>query len=485
VSRMRIADVDVERAVVVGGGYSGQAIARTLRRLGAEVTVTDDRPADSEVIQGSARVLADLGATLRAGSHDPALIAAADLVVVSPGVPWYLPALVDRRQAGRPVWGEIELASRLTTARLVAVTGTKGKSTTAALAARMLDAPLTNSEAYSARGIPLVELVVDTPQADPVVVEASSYQLEGIETFRPWVAVLLNIAEDHTERHPTRASYVYAKRRIFENQGRDDRSVYNLDDPTVRAVGDLLPTLKLGVSEQVIPRFGVHATAEGVFAHLPAQLGGLQDRLARWEEVAPGLRVQRPSLLAASAAALAAGAEPAAVHRTLTTFAGLPHRMEQVAAVDGLTFVNDSKATNPLATANAIAQSLGPVVLIAGGLTKGIDLSPLVEPFAKLRGLVLIGRDAPLLAEIAGRAGLTNVIRAETLEAAIDLARGLAQPGDWVVLSPCGASFDMFENFAHRGDRFRSYVQSLAGRLETDPSRLATTMQNTNVSDTV
>jgi UDP-N-acetylmuramoylalanine--D-glutamate ligase len=458
---MTVSGLTVARAVVCGGGYSGQAIARALRRLGAEVSVTDDRPADSDIMAAASRVLADLGVTLHPGSHDAALMARADLVVVSPGVPWHLPALAVARAAGVPVWGEIELASRLTRARLIGITGTKGKSTTAALVAKMLDAPLTNSEAYSARGIPLVELAVENPKADPVVVEVTSYQLEGIVAFRPWVATLLNIAEDHTDRHPTRADYVAAKQRIFENQRNGDRSVYNLDDATVRGIGEALPTLRLGVSEHEAPDYGVWSEGDSLHVRLPADLGGFCGRLLGWSAVSDGLRVQRPSVLAATATALAAEADIDVVRDTLHTFPGLPHRMEQVAVVDGVTFVNDSKATNPLAVANALAQSPAPVVLIAGGLTKGIDLSPLVEPFARLRGLVLIGRDAPLLADVAARAGVAQVRSCGSLAEAVDTARDLARRGDWVILSPCGASFDMFENFAHRGEQFRACVAAL------------------------
>ena len=461
-----VGGLNVERAVVCGGGYSAKALARTLCRLGAAVTVTDSRPADDPTVQASLRVFADLGVELSAGRHDPAVIGSADLVVLSPGVSVKEPALMAARERGVPVWGEIELASRLCSGRLVGITGTKGKSTTAALTAKMLDAPLTNSEAYTARGIPLIELVVDNPTADPIVVEVTSFQLEGIDQMRPWVATLLNIAEDHNDRHPTRSEYAWAKGRIFENQTLGDCAVYNLDDPDVRGIGDRLPAsnpgvLRLGVSEREQPEYGVWGQGDGIWVRLPEALGGFAGRLLGWDEVSPALLVQKPSLLAATATALGAQARVEDVAAVLRDFPGLPHRMERVAEIGGVTFVNDSKATNPLATSNAIAQSPGPVVLIAGGLTKGIDLSPLVEPFGRLRALVLIGQDAPLLAAVAERAGQTNVHRADSLESAVAAARAQAQPGDWVIMSPCGASFDMFDNFAHRGERFREIVSSL------------------------
>jgi len=464
---MTVGDLTVDRAVVCGGGYSGQALARTLVRLGAAVTATDSRPADDPTVQASLRVFADLGVALVAGGHDAETIASADLVVVSPGVSIKEPALAVARERGVPVWGEIELASRLCAGRLIGITGTKGKSTTAALTAKMLDAPLTNSEAYTARGIPLIDLVVDNPNADPIVVEVTSYQLEGIDQMRSWVGTLLNIAEDHTDRHPTRDEYAWAKGRIFENQADGDRAVYNLDDPAVRAIGDGLATtrpgvIRLGVSERTVPEFGVWSEPDGIHARLPESLGGFSGLILEWADVSPAILVQKPSRLAATATALAACARVEDVVEVLRTFPGLPHRMERVAVIDEVTYVNDSKATNPLATSNAIAQSPAPVVLIAGGQTKGIDLSPLVEPFGRLRALVLIGQDAPLLADIAHRAHLSATHHAASLEAAVAAARELARPGDWVILSPCGASFDMFDNFAHRGERFREIVGDLA-----------------------
>ncbi len=458
---MELGGQSIERAVVLGCGYSGQAIARTLVRLGLQVGATDSRATDDPTVQAGLRVMTELGVEAHAGGHDSPLLANADLIVLSPGVGPKELALRGPARRGVPIWGEIELASHLTQARLVGITGTKGKSTTAALTALMLDAPLTNSEAYTARGIPLVELVIDNPQADPIVVEVTSYQLETIVDFRPWVSALLNIAEDHVERHPTRAEYAAAKARIFENQQPGDRAVVNLDDPLVAALPTQPGVTRLAYSLVSTPEYGVWATADGVQARLPAELGGFDGLVARWSAVHANLRAQKPAVLAATAIALAAEAPLAQVRDTLATFAGLRHRMEFVRELDDVTYVNDSKATNPLATANAIAQSGGPVVLIAGGQSKGIDLSPLVEPFRDLRALVLIGESAPLLTVIGAQAGLDAIYRADSLAAAVEQARALAQPGDWVIMSPAGASFDLFENFVARGDSFCQLVQNL------------------------
>ncbi|MCC7494817.1 MAG: UDP-N-acetylmuramoyl-L-alanine--D-glutamate ligase [Fimbriimonadaceae bacterium] len=451
--------IQAQRVAVCGGGYTGQAITRALRRLGKTVVVTDSRPAAE--LTAAAQILADLGAEFHAGAHDPAVIGACDLVVTSPGVSWREPALEAARARGVRVWGELEFAARLTAAKLVGITGTKGKTTTSALTALMLDAPLANAEAYSSKGTPLTELVSNSPEMPLVVTEMSSYQLDRIDALRPWVGALLNIGEDHIEEHGSLAAYAAAKANLFRNQAGDDRAVYNHDDPRVRPIGEALTVRRLPFSRRESLAAGVWSDEAGIVTQLPAALGGLSGRLLRWDQVSPALRLQRPSLLAACAIALAAGADPAAIGAVAGQFAGLPHRMEIVRNWHDLTFVNDSKGTNPLATENAIRQSPAPVVLIAGGLTKGVDLSVLREPFGLLRGLVLIGQDAPLLRAVAEQAAVSQVRAAATLESAVEAALELATPGDWVVLSPCGASFDMFRDFADRGDQFKAIVQQL------------------------
>jgi len=457
---MPLGTIEAGRVAVCGAGYTGQAIARVLRRMGKDVVVTDSR--ELSQLGGAERVFADLDVELHAGGHNADVVCSADLVVISPGVAYHTtPALIAARGKGLPVWGELEFAARLTNARLVGITGTKGKTTTAALTSRMLDVPLANAEAYAAKGVPLIELVIDNPNLELVVVEMSSYQLESTAELRPWVAALLNVGSDHTDRHPTREEYLAAKSLIFKNQQPGDRSVTSWDDPAVREVGLGLPTIKASFSQREEPPFGAWSTAAGISVRLPRELGGDRGRLIAWEEVSPSMRYQKPSLLAAITCSLMAGAGVLKVREMAARFEGLPHRMEFVRTWQNLTFINDSKATNPLATENAIRQSPRPVVLLAGGDTKGIDLTPLTEPFRLLRGLVLYGADADKLEEVAKAAHVDRLERAGSLEEAVEKAITLAEQDDWVVLSPCAASFDMFSNFAERGDRFKSIVSEL------------------------
>jgi len=229
----------------------------------------------------------------------------------------------------------------------------------------------------------------------------------------------------------------------------------------VREVGQGLPTIGASFSLREEPPYGAWATADGIAVRMPRELGGDRGRLIAWSQVAPSMRLQKPSLLAAVTCSLMAGGGILSVREMAAKFEGLPHRMEFVRTWQHLTFINDSKATNPLATENAIRQCPRPVVLLAGGDTKGIDLTPLTEPFRLLRGLVLFGADADRLEAVAKAAQVSRLKRASSLEEAVEMAIELAESDDWIVLSPCAASFDMFTHFAERGDRFKELVNAL------------------------
>jgi len=460
-------DLEGCRVAVCGAGATGLALVRALRERGAQVLVSDSRPL--EQLGDSARALQAWGVPLRAGGHAAETLAQADLVVLSPGVSVDHPALVPVRARGIPIWSEIELAYRLTHARLIGITGTKGKTTTAALVSEMLNAPLANAATAGPVGQPVIGFV--GPQEAPtLVVEITSYQLEAIESFRPDVGTLLNIAEDHVERHPTRESYVRAKAGIFRYQTASDVAVFNADDETVRHLGQASPARPVTFSLTQPQAVGVWTQDAGLLARFPEFWGPDPREVLRLEKLARPLQSQRYSLVAATATALAAGGSLERVRTVLQTFPGLPHRMEWVGSWQGLHFVNDSAATNPFATQAALAQSPGPVVLIAGGVTKGNDLTPLVGPFAALRALVLIGQATAALAALAETAGVPRVERAEDLEQAVRQAIALAQPGDTILLSPACASQDLFRDFAQRGEVFKAAVRAWA-KEKVDGSR--------------
>jgi UDP-N-acetylmuramoylalanine--D-glutamate ligase len=436
-----------ERAVVLGLGVSGEAGARALLEEGAEVRVTDERPREE---LAAAEALEGLGATVLAGGHDPRHLDGATLVVASPGVPPSAPVLGWARERGLPVWGELELGARLATAPYLAVTGTNGKSTTTAMIASSLRAAGLDAVACGNVGHPFPAAAREGRAA--LVVEASSFQLAFQESFRPRVSVLLNLAPDHLDWHGTFEAYAAAKARIYASQSTGDAHVGNRDDAAAAAVSARAPCERLWF-RAAEPDEGEAGFVDG---ELVARIRG-EARLGR-----PGaIRTGAPeNAAAAAAAALAFGCDPAAVAAGLAAFEPLPHRGEEVAAAAGVRFVDDSKATNVHAALAAIARCPG-AVLIAGGVAKGVDLSPLGDAAADLSGVVAVGEAAGEIAALFE--GRVPTRKAGSIEEAVRVAFDLAPRPGTVLLAPACASWDMFRDYAERGERFAAAASAIAG----------------------
>jgi UDP-N-acetylmuramoylalanine--D-glutamate ligase len=457
--------VTAARAYVIGlGEYgTGRAVASALASMGIRVTVGDIKPAEElaqqiEALPGQVAV--------EVGEDAYRTLLDNDLVVISPGVPPQLPVLEEARRRGIEVIGELELAYRATRARFIAITGTKGKTTTTMLTGRLLEDAGLRAYVGGNIGTPIIERALGAGASDLLVTEVSSFQLETIRDFRPLVAVLLNFWPDHLDRHPTVDAYWAAKRRIFEHQGAEDWAVLNFDDPQVRPLAD-------EVRSQVVPFSRVEPLGRGVYVD-GDQIVAAPPVTADWRAVAPvaALRLRgRHNLenaLAALAAAGAAGADLSHAQRTLESFEGVPNRLEEVATIAGVTFINDSQATNPAAVERALEAIEEPVILIAGGRAKVPDFGELGRAIAgRARGLVVIGEAGPAIAAAARAAGMTQVRSAQTLEQAVGLAFEMARAGEVVLLSPACASFDMFHNMAHRGEVFRGAVAALAAAAAT------------------
>lgn len=440
-----------KRVVVVGGADSGVAAARLLVERGAAVTLTDLRPAIEHQ-----DALARMGVSLALGGHPADLLAGADLVVVSPGVAATQPSVAAARAAGVPVIGEVELASRWLRGRIVAITGTKGKSTTTALTGRILAAAGFHAPVGGNIGTPLATQVAESTPDSVHVVEVSSFQLETTDTFHPWVAALLNFTADHLDRHASVEEYAAAKARIFARQTGVDVAVANGDDPGSLAMA------KAGRARVVLFSRDAHiergvTLADGWIVERGA---GGDTRLMRASDV----RLIGPHLLAdvlaAAAIARQVGAPPAAIAGAAGSFTGLEHAMEWVAEIGGIRFVNDSKATNIDAARQAIETFEPGVVVIMGGRFKGGDLR-LLRPALKGRRatVVAIGEAAPLMQEAFS--GAATISRAGTMEDAVRVAAAAAAPGGSVLLAPACASFDMFESYAARGRAFKAEVARL------------------------
>ena len=445
------------RVSVVGLGRSGLAAARLLVACGARVVATDEKPLPSLGVE--ARALETLGVRILAGGHPAEAFRGADLVVVSPGVPLDTPVLAQLR-AVTPVIGELELAWRAMDADTIAITGTNGKTTTTALLGALLRQQARAVLIGGNIGTPLAAHALTFPADGIVVAEASSFQLETIEAFRPRVAVVLNVTPDHLDRHKTFAAYLRAKARIFENQTAADCAVLNWDDEATRSLATRTAAHVLWFSR-------LEALDHGAFVRggwIVAKLNGHAEEICPLAEIALRGAHNVENVLAATAGALWTGMAPDAIRRGIGVFRGVPHRIEFVRDIGGVAFFNDSKGTNVASTIRALESFGEPIVLIAGGKGKGQDFGPLAQVArGRVGHAVLIGEDGEKVGQALQAAGVP-VTPAASFEAAIRTARGLAGPGHVVLLSPACASFDMFDSFEHRGDVFRALVLALPER---------------------
>ena len=438
--------------IVLGAGRTGLAVARHLHSRGVEVVVNDRRTRPSRDLE---LTLAELGIPGVWGLHPEVLLGECEAIVLSPGIPPDLPFLQEARRHGIPVEGELELAHRVLrekdpTARLLAVTGTNGKSTTTDLVAHLLTAAGRPAVACGNLGMPLIEALQDAPPGTVYALECSSYQLETVVDFRAEGAVLLNLTPDHLARHGTMDQYLAAKQRIFQNQGPAD----------VRVTPWGGPDYGLGGGRPL--RFGWGApSAEGAWCGADGILrlredGGVIDVLHRSELRIPGDHNVENALAAMLLARHASAAlEP--IRAGLRSYPGLAHRIAFCGEKNGVKAYNDSKGTNVDATLIAVRALPGPLVLLLGGQDKGASYAPLRSALAgKLREAVFLGEAVPQLERDLGELPHRTVV---DFDDAVNAALGLARPGDQVLLSPACASFDQFENFEHRGDRFEALVR--------------------------
>ena len=428
---------------------SGIAAARVLHSRGARVTITDKKPLGQLAEQVQALGHGEI--KIEAGGHPDRIFVEAELIVLSPGVP-KIPQVLAARRHGVPVISELELGWVLSDAPFLGITGTNGKSTVTTLVGLMLKKAGKKVLVAGNIGNALTETPELLHGQDWIVVELSSFQLEDIDTFRPRVATVLNITQDHLDRYKDITEYGEAKARIFENQQREDVLVLNFDDPLVRALASR-------ALARVVPFSRSEKHETGAFIE-NGRLMVRGETVCGIDEILIKGVHNLENAMAASAAALAAGADHASVAAVLREFPGLEHRLEFVREMDGVTYINDSKGTNVGAVMKSVEGFTRPVILIAGGLDKGSDFSPLAGLFKKrVKLLILIGKAAGTMAGALG--GFTETVLAKTLRDAVQLAATRATRGDVVLLSPACASFDMFKDFEDRGRQFKEAVKNL------------------------
>jgi UDP-N-acetylmuramoylalanine--D-glutamate ligase len=450
---MDVFSVEGLRVTVVGAARSGVAAAELLVRRGALVTLSEQ----ADVIADADRLSA-AGVALEAGGHRRESLVDADLVVLSPGVPLEQPFVTEARSIGVPVIGEIELASRWLQGRVIAITGTKGKSTTATLTGRMLEASGVRARVGGNIGVPLSEQVDDSTPDTVHVIEMSSFQLETTDRFHPWVAALLNFSPDHLDRHPSVEAYAAAKARVFRRQQPTDWAVVNADDPAARVIASAAVSHRRW--------FGFEQVADGVTLAgdtvVDRSVAGDQTLVPLSAVRVPGRHILS-DVLAASAISRLAGATAEGITTAVRAFTGLEHAMQLVGDVAGVRFVNDSKATNIVSAKRSFESVPSGLVAILGGRYKGGDFKDLRDALrGRARAAIAIGECTPRIEDAL--ADLLPVHRADSMDHAVRAAFGLAVPGDTVVLAPACSSFDMFASFADRGRAFTQAVARLAER---------------------
>ena len=447
-----------KKVLVVGLGKSGLAAALFLRRRGAHVTVSDVRSA--EALAKDIPALLEAGIMVEAGGHGLLTFRRQDLIVVSPGVPMNTPELMQVRSFGLPVIGELELAARFLKGRIVAITGSNGKTTTTALLGEILKEAGIPTLVGGNIGVPVIELIEQSTDETWSVLEVSSFQLESTDQFHPSIAVILNITPDHLDRHGSFENYALAKERIFAAQDEHDFVVLNADNVRAAQAASRSAANVYWFSVEHSVKQGAWL-AQGSVVYRPS-------KDAATEKVMPlsGIPLKGAhnveNVLAAVVAARLAGASATAIRHAIESFQAVEHRLEFVAAVNGIEFYNDSKATNVDATAKAVAAFDSGIHLILGGKDKGSDYTLLAQLLrARVRAVYTIGSAA---AKIESQLrGIVSIQSCETLDNAVSAAAAAARPGEVVLLAPACSSFDQFENYEHRGRIFKELVSERRG----------------------
>jgi len=433
-----------KKILICGMAKSGQSAARLLAQLGAYVSVQDMK---TEIEWTYNHV--EVGLETYLGQNPDDIVHIFDLIIISPGISVYAPFVQKAEELGIPVWGEAELAYRLCPCPMLAITGTNGKTTVTTLVGEILKLHNSGTVVGGNIGIPLTELVTTLAEENIVVAEISSFQLETIAAFKPTISAVLNMTEDHLDRHRTMENYIAMKSRIFENQNENDICVLNYDIEITRTMKPPGHTVFFSTKEIL---------QQGVFLQDGYIIGKIGQHEQKIAQIAT-LKIMPENALAASAIALCAGVSAEIIARGLRSFRGVPHRLEHIATLNGVEYYNDSKATNTDAAIKAIEALQGPIILIGGGSDKDTDFTSWVQTFGeKVTNLIVLGETTQKIVDTCKKLGFTRYEITFSLQEAVARAKALAKPGHKVLLSPACASFDMFKNFEERGEIFKEAV---------------------------
>ncbi len=451
-------NLEDKKVLVVGLAITGVPLVKALCSLGAHVIVNDLK--DEKDLRDSINGLSNLDVDYILGEHPQSVdsLGGIDLAVVSPGVSPQIPFIQEIKNKGIEIIGEIELAYRLSKGHILAITGTNGKTTTTALVGEIFKKTGKTTHIVGNIGVAFICRALETKKDDIIVIEVSSFQLENIVDFHPEVGAFLNLTPDHLDRHKTMANYEAAKLNLFKNQTEKDFAVINHDDIRVRESTKNLKATKIYFSRKEYLKRGVFVE-DGKIVFMN---NGNKTEIIPIDEIYIPGKHNLENALAAVAISIAMNADIASIVHTLRTFKGVAHRVETVDIINGVRFVNDSKATNADAAIKAIEAIEAPILLLAGGLDKKSEFDDFINAFnGKVKHMFVYGETAQKLLETAARLNFSPVTRVKDLEEAVNSAYGISSDGDTVLLSPACASCDMYKNFELRGEHFKNIVSKL------------------------
>lgn len=445
-----------KRITVVGLARTGVAVANLLTELGCKVTVSDVKD-PFQLKENISKLKGDVALDLN--HHTEKFFLEADLIVVSPGVRMDIPPLVKAREKGLRIISEIELVFLLSPVPFIAITGTNGKSTTTSLIGEMLKRCKKKFILGGNIGYPLAEEMLESKDKDFIVAEISTFQLEGISEFKPFIGIILNISPDHLDRHRDYREYIALKKRLYMNQEESDYLILNYDDPLLMGLKSEVPSKVVFFSKKIMPERGIYIDRKEIYwndsnkKRKIGQLGDLGELGRRNIE----------NVLASLATGLILNLNREEMLRSIRVFPGLPHRLEFVRDIDGVKFINDSKGTNVGAVIKSLNSFSEPIILIAGGKDKGSDYRPLKRYIkGKVKSVIIFGEAKDKIKEVLNGECEVNLV--ENLQDAVKKSFKMAVSGDVVLLSPACASFDMFRDFEDRGNQFKEIVRRIRGR---------------------
>lgn len=446
-----------KKVLVFGAAKSGISATRLLQKQGAFVILYDAKTTyNKDDFKDEFDTEKDF--KLVTGSFPENLIDSIDLLVLSPGVPTDLPVVEQIRSKNIPIWGEIELAYNFSKGKIIGITGTNGKTTTTTLVGEILKTFFDDVNVVGNIGNPYTDIAMDTTEQSVTVIELSSFQLETIHDFKPDVSAILNITPDHLNRHHTMENYIQMKENIAKNQTGNELCVLNYEDEVLREMAKRIKAKVLFFSSARELKDGLYLQGEEIIYSKNNQ----KELVCNVNELKIFGKHSYENVMAGVGIAIAMGVPMQSIRAAVTSFRAVEHRIEFVETIQGVSYYNDSKGTNPDASIKAVQAMKSPTILIGGGYDKKVPFDDLIDAFdGKIKYLVLIGATKNIIADTARKHGFDSIIMADSLKEAVEISTKKAQPGDAVLLSPACASWDMFESYEQRGKLFKEYVREM------------------------